>query len=224
MAYLNIGGGNFKRSYWLNMDYPFDSYKHKRKFEMIDVTHDLMSNKPFKLATGSIHGVYSSHTIEHIDLKSARVMLSESHRVMKLKSYLRICCPDFDLLYKRYKEGNKKFFNAMKGSPVQGKPIIVQFLNQFTLCIDYEQAERILEEFNQRQAATLIDKLPLRKKYRPNDHISWWNEARLRKELTAAGFRNIQRSKPQQSACKAFRFNGVDKTAPERSIYMECIK
>jgi len=224
MSYLNIGGGDFQKKHWLNMDYPFKSYKHKRDFSKIDIPHDLMSCEPFPIETSTIDGIYSSHTIEHITLKAARAMLSEAHRVLKPKAYFRICCPDFDLLYKHYMTGNIEFFNNMKGSKVKQQPIIVQFMNQFTECIDYKKAEELFKTLNKRQATSIIEDLPLRKKYRPNDHLSWWNEARFERELEAAGFRNIRRSMPGRSGCKAFRFKGIDTTATNRSIYMECIK
>lgn len=57
--------------------------------------HDFRRKLPFK--DGSFEGVFSEHTLEHLDPWHAKLLLSEIKRVLKPGSYLRIVVPNLEL-------------------------------------------------------------------------------------------------------------------------------
>ncbi len=91
---INIGGGDWHREEWENLDIIYD---YKLENELL---------KSFK--SDSIDLVYTSHCLEHIKFESASLLLKDVHRVLKKGGTLRIVVPDVDKLFNLY--------NANKGT------------------------------------------------------------------------------------------------------------
>jgi len=101
---VNLGGGNWQKLGWVNIDFRHGGLYRAGRY--LDQT----SRLPFK--DGSLRYVFSSHFFEHIDDRTAGNLLNESYRVLFKNGFLRITIPDFDLVFKKYKEKDDVFFDS----------------------------------------------------------------------------------------------------------------
>lgn len=88
---LHLGCGGNYLSGWLNTDY----YRNSGRCHL-DAT------KPFPFPGGSFDFVFSEHMIEHVEYKSAQVMISECFRVLRPGGVLRLATPDLQFLVRLY--------------------------------------------------------------------------------------------------------------------------
>ena len=99
---INIGGGDWYRKDWENLDIIFN---YKLENELLN---------PFK--SNSIDLIYSSHCIEHIKFESVPLLLKDAYRVLKTGGVFRIVVPDVDKLYSLYdlnkNSKNFKFYSS----------------------------------------------------------------------------------------------------------------
>ena len=58
-----------------------------------------------RVCDGSVDGIYSSHTIEHIDPSQSHYMFSNWHRALKPGGRLEIRCPDVEWAWREYFAG-----------------------------------------------------------------------------------------------------------------------
>ncbi len=65
--------------------------------------HYLNANRRWRMADGSLDAIFSSHMLEHLSLRSARLCLAESHRCLRPGAVLRISVPDLDLHVAAYR-------------------------------------------------------------------------------------------------------------------------
>lgn len=93
---LDLGVGlNYKEG-WVNIDfYRIPKVKFWKKYKerpKIDLELDLRYPLPF--SDNVVDGVYSGHTLEHLELEDALSLLGEVYRVLKPGCWLRINVPD----------------------------------------------------------------------------------------------------------------------------------
>lgn len=92
---IDLGVGNNYKTGWIHVDfYSFHLkfWKNKRRVRKPEVEMDL--RYPIKCPDDIVDGIYSSHTLEHLNYKDAKFLLSEIYRILKPCSWLRICVPD----------------------------------------------------------------------------------------------------------------------------------
>jgi len=64
---------------------------------------------PFSCPDNSIDGIYSSHTLEHLNMAAAKKMLREVYRILKPGKYFRIIVPDLEKVISFYLQKNSDF-------------------------------------------------------------------------------------------------------------------
>lgn len=103
-VFINLGGGpEFYAEGWLNLE----------------EVQSKLNPKPFRLTPdceipvvkGSIHTVYTSHCLEHLNTPTVFRVLTEIYRVLKNDGRLIIKIPDFDKVLERWKNRDASFFN-----------------------------------------------------------------------------------------------------------------
>ena len=90
-AYLNVGCGYHFSDEWNNLDL------HGPKGV---VQHDLRKALPF--AADTFDAAYSSHVLEHLDLRQGEFFLREQWRVLKPGGVCRVVVPDLERLCRDY--------------------------------------------------------------------------------------------------------------------------
>ncbi len=224
---VNIGGGIWFRRHWKVMDYPYGHYSFLKEFN--DFEHDLTSSKPFPFSDNSISFFYSSHCLEHIPQEHCQYIFAEIYRCLKPGGAIRISVPDFDLAEEAYRNKNQQFFEKYTGNTLEEK-----FLNFFAT---YFKDKVSSKEFQQKHSSTTPEELAdfytksiprEQQKEASGNHINWWNYKKMSNMLKSAEFKEIYRSKPQESRFSEMkgtqRRKGFDLTHPELSLYVEAIK
>jgi tetratricopeptide (TPR) repeat protein len=102
---VNIGGGSgFNHSGWLNLD-----GANTQSFKLTPECR-------FPLPSESVHTVYTSHCLEHLDDATVSRVLEEARRVMTDDARLILKIPDFDMVLDHWRRGEEAFFM----SPIWG--------------------------------------------------------------------------------------------------------
>jgi tetratricopeptide (TPR) repeat protein len=102
---VNIGGGSgFNHSGWLNLD-----GANTQSFKLTPECR-------FPLSSESVHTVYTSHCLEHLDDATVSRVLEEARRVMTDDARLILKIPDFDMVLDHWRRGEEAFFM----SPIWG--------------------------------------------------------------------------------------------------------
>ncbi|GEM_PF-3727895 len=92
---INLGGGDFSREGWCNLDLTTG----------YDVSTRLLRDFPSENADI----IYTSHFLEHIEPEKVRILLRNAYRVLKRNGTLRISGPDLDLLTEKVLQGEDPF-------------------------------------------------------------------------------------------------------------------
>lgn len=116
---LNLGCGHITPAGWTNVDYFIGARLMNnplgrlasRLFRPTRISwspniyiHDL--RRPLPWPDGSTDVVYSSHSLEHLELAHGRQLLRECHRILGPGGILRIVVPDLEHFVDLYKAGN----------------------------------------------------------------------------------------------------------------------
>ncbi|HSH72707.1 MAG TPA: methyltransferase domain-containing protein [Methylophilaceae bacterium] len=89
---INIGCGSIHHPEWINLDVASDD----PEVLSVDITRGL----PFK--NSSIDVCYSSHVLEHLDKRAAKVFLTECFRVLSSGGSIRLVVPDLEVIAREY--------------------------------------------------------------------------------------------------------------------------
>ena len=104
----NIGAGGLRHWAWTNVDCASDWYEAQQGQEFIDL--DLQDFDRLPLEDARAEAFYTSHTIEHVTDDAVAHLLAEIHRCLKPGGVLRLTCPDIDLAYRAYRDGDRDYF------------------------------------------------------------------------------------------------------------------
>ena len=242
--FYNIGAGKFKHPYWTTIDYISTYYKDN---PVPDININLLSCSELPIKDNSAWIVYTSHVLEHLTNKAVQNILNESYRILDFSGILRIVVPDADLSFNALINNDRHFFHwetsknerrCLNTSFTEASIIqlfIYDIASNVSIIHGDGAKERITDEvfmnlFYQYGSEWLFDycskscDLKKQRKY-PGNHINWFNENKLRKMLTKAGFKNIYRSGFQQSREPVLRNTYYFDTAHHKSsLYMEAVK
>ncbi|OGF67035.1 MAG: hypothetical protein A2Y62_10800 [Candidatus Fischerbacteria bacterium RBG_13_37_8] len=129
---VNIGCGLTVAYGWINIDASLNAFFSKwpnfilkklykisgsKKIYSLEDYCSILKNYVFihhKLEYGipfpdeSIDYLYSSHLLEHLFNKNAKMLLHEAYRVLKKQGYFRLCVPDLEYIISLYKKGQKE--------------------------------------------------------------------------------------------------------------------
>ena len=229
-CFYNIGAGSFRHPYWTNVDHYSEWYTRVQSDDMIEWDLFDLSQCPIESETAEI--VYSSHTIEHITDEAAINLFHEAYRILKPGGIVRLTTHDADLFSTAYKRGDPYFFSPNISTISLEQMLLKRFATQLMRTHPEPQIIRpsdkeIQQNFEQQpleealNSFTQLCSINIQRKY-PGDHINWWNVAKCRDMLHAAGFVDTWRSSYGQSCSPVLR-NTVyfDRTLPEISMYFE---
>ena len=102
---LNIGGGpSFSKLGWYNLEAEVGPYNPN--------SFKLTPDCSFPISDASLHTVYTSHSLEHLDPETVKRVLLESYRVLKPNGILVIKIPDFEMVLEAWRKQNLVFFKS----------------------------------------------------------------------------------------------------------------
>lgn len=228
--FLNLGGGNFHQSGWLNVDYPFEKRAYKQKRENIDIVHNFMEMKPLPFEDNSIEIVYTEHCIEHLLYAAVKYLFADVYRILVPGGVLRISCPDADILYNMYKSSKIKnlgFSHKLAGSSKEVE-LVDALCTPVSNLIDQVQVKKIFNDCPVKEDffSKIESYLPEIKAgdQIPGHHLSWWNFTRLNSVLNDLNYRKVKLRGQRESKLKQLRDRHIDKTASIFSVRVECAK
>lgn len=159
---LHLGAGRDVRAGWVNVDvWPTDPPKVEGATV---VNHDLRTGLPVPPA--SCRRIYSSHFFEHLPWDAGESLLSQCFEALAIDGRFRMAVPDFELLARKYVEGDEEFFaSAMprSGFPIHSRP----------------GAESIIDWINYGI-------------YQDTEHVCMFDGQKAVRLLTATGFRDAR--------------------------------
>lgn len=222
--YVNIGGGNWYFPGWANVDlYADDAF--------IDCKHDLRLMKPIPFQNSSAKVIFSSHVLEHISDENCLFVLREFHRILKPEGLLRISVPDMDKAFQAYFANDECFFDD-GGARCIGDSIERKLVNFFaSFSKNGYSGGPIVSPWIVREKVKALDKYEFVKwcvSVIPRDapykaHVNGYDFEKLKRHIKAAGFRNIIRSKYQESSFTILRNKAFD-NCPIISLFIEAFK
>lgn len=235
--YLNIGAGDFYHPYWHNLDTPNEYYAERQKGRL-QILYDLTSKSPLPFADSSIAIAYTSHVIEHIENEDVQYLFDEIFRCLEPGGYFRITCPDIDLEYDAYSNGDISFWRAPNAYGTFNESIEQCFLDHFasSLTVTHpfsktklgdSDLKSIFSSMTKEKALDyIISQIPneMLNKY-PGDHINWFNKSKILNMLIKSKFTDVYASGFGQSKNAVLRNTRYfDNTCPNLSLYIECRK
>lgn len=225
---VDIGGGNFVRFGWKNLDYYSGHYGYKSIF--VDINHNLFGKKELPFKSNSVDLFYSSHTFEHIPNIYCQHIFNEIYRSLKNNGIVRITLPDFDLYYKSYGRNDKNFYRNFPYREIH-KNFLKAFATAKISDVSIKELKKNFKKLSQEEFANFYtNTIDLSTQtMNPSNHINWWTYEKMEKLLIKAGFNknNIYRSLPQQSLSPHMRGtgnNGFDIRHTKISLFVEAIK
>lgn len=245
--FYNIGAGSFSHPYWTSVDFVSDWYAG---VQGDIVHHDLMSDAPLPIETGSAWIVYTSHTVEHVSEEATARLFREAHRVLRPGGVLRVTTgPDAETDWRALMRGDIRWWYwaedmySQPGSyehilhrPANTVPIEERWLHHVASALapnDISPSEVklaapqirvIIAERGFEGTLDYVTSLCRFDPKRPGNHISWWSHPKLLRFLNEAGFADAYRSGFGQSTSPVLRTPLFDSTHPAISAYVEAIK
>lgn len=238
-SFLNIGSGNWRHPYWTNIDYASDYYHYNKS--LIDVPWDISLLRPLDIPSETIELAYCSHTAEHLSDQQNRFMFREAYRTLKPGGVFRVTCPNIELYYQAYKRRDgyvKQHYGIAE--PIKDTDTMARwFVNEI--------ATQLVQDFTDHQAPMknvaevdgILKRMPMeeacdyfcsridyevQRRY-PGNHINWWTNNKMCRELLAAGFSEAIVSLAGGSVTPAMRDrNFFDTVNPTFSIFVDAIK
>lgn len=243
---FNIGAGTWRHEAWTNIDLPPQSEEFA-KIQAPCIYHDLVAADELPIAPDSAELIFTSHVIEHLPDLHANRLLASAHRALKRGGVFRIVTgPDADTDYSALARKDETWWYFYRDSDFEGptaKYGPMSLTDKWLLhlatprsyysktpCDRKYRAEEVDELIRSHRSGPgrvrnlLTDGLEFNVNY-PGDHLSWWNGAKLVKQLLRAGFGIAEKSAYGQSRSALMRdLRYFDTTYPQISLYAECVK
>ncbi len=237
---LNLGCGTKTHSDVVNIDWsvylkikqnPILSFvmrsfikgKRRERFDSLPsniLVHDLSKGIPF--GEGGVDVVYSSHLLEHLDVKCAEVFLKNIRKVLKPQGIMRVVVPDFELLCRKYIEYIDTC-EANSDCTKNSDPYIADIIEQMVRLEAYGTSK-------QNRLQRFIENKILGDARRRGETHQWmYDKTNLKKLLANVGFKHIKVQKYNESSIPRWNELGLDlnefgtEDKPE-SLYIECEK
>ncbi len=249
--FYNIGASFFRHEAWTNIDKESEWYELATKDNCHRISLDLLDLKAFPIESNSAKVIYTSHTMEHITNEAVQKTLSESYRVLVEGGILRIVVPDARVNFEAYKKRDCDQFNwinllnlphNMKKLGIR-KPFnktnleeiflwtiagsVCEAINEDCEKLSMKEIKKAFKEMKLEDALDFFTSkcvLEIHKK-RPEFHMNWFTEEKLKGMLKKAGFEVVYKSQYLQSKSPVLRNKYYfDQTLPEQSLYMEAKK
>lgn len=240
MTRYNIGAGSFSQPGWINVDLPSEHYSRVQRPGFI--AHDLTTLADLPIETGSAEAVYCSHTLEHVPNDAVAKTLSEAYRILAPGGFLRLIVPDIELAHRNWLLGDREFFQPRlictghEGPPLDAsctQLFLHHFASQLTEIDADETALKKLADaeveaiFRELEPAAALDHIAGFARFnhaRPENHVNWFDDAKLIRMAREAGFETVYRSGVGQSCFAPMRDVRVFDPHFSISLYVEAIR
>ena len=221
---LNIGGGNWYKRYWENIDY----YANPA---YVDHKINLLKDQTLPFNVESIDKIFCSHVMEHLPDEAVLNLMKECNRSLKKLGLFRIVVPDMDKAFDAYWQNDFLFFDCgeiyLVGDSIERR--IVNFFASFRAdgyvggpIID---DHIVKEKISQLEKSDFVDWcrsfIPKNAEY--TAHINGFNYKKLEFMLRTAGFSKISKSSFRNSNDKELREKKFD-NRPNCSLFLEASK
>jgi predicted SAM-dependent methyltransferase len=245
--FYNVGGGtDFNHPAWTVINHPSEHYGK----DYMDLQWDLMSGKQMPIESGVASVIFSRYTLEHVTDEAVNFFLEDAYRVLAPGGYLRLIVPDIEIYYRAYltrdagffyrsKQDNETFPNQKYLSNPNQASFEQQFLWNFASSAstlhpdpaaqpmsDQEVKEAFAAMGYQQALDFCVSKtsIDIQRRY-PENHINWFDAAKLEAMIRKAGFRHVYRSGYGQSACAVLRdVRLLEARQPEVGLFFEATK
>lgn len=227
---LNIGAGQTYFDGFTNLDVSSDWYASHHQQNAFIEYNILTDRLPFDDA--SVDNIYCSHVIEHIQNADAERFFAESARVLKPGGVMRIACPDAEFLYQVSRFDNDYWFWRRSWFEVHPTRLGLADLTQWDFLVREMATARVDQLHDQKPVMgdedmygvliRLVEGLEFDLD-RVGNHINFWTFDKVR-QMLGERFRYVLRSKYQGCVNPIMTGDQFDKTAPNMSLYVDCIK
>jgi predicted SAM-dependent methyltransferase len=233
--FCNFGSGAFYHKKWKNYDYPGNSkyYKNLQGIKGKDFIPINLCSKNLKIPekNNSVSLIYCSHSLEHLEEKSASNFLSECFRILKKNGVMRIVLPDTWNDFKNtsilFDPGNNINSNITN---IYIRDSASNILSD-TINLNKNQLKKLFfqSKFNGKkffEIAKTFNKVSTNFNiHNPERHISFWNKKKLLLISKNIGFSKYLPLYRGSSIAKPFMNTNIfDNCVPEISFYFEIQK
>lgn len=245
--FYNLGAeAQFSHPAWTKINHPSDHYGR----EHMDVAWDLLSGEPLPIDSGQARVIFTRYTLEHVPDNAVAHFLADAHRCLSEDGFLRIIVPDIALYYAAYRLKDASFFYRAKHdlktfpnedfrSNINLASFEQRFLWNFASNASILHPDDSNPKLTDEEVRGALERLELAdaldfctshcslevQRRNPENHINWFNEAKLERQLKVAGFGTVYRSGYGQSHCPVLRdIRLLESRDPEVGLYMEARK
>jgi len=228
---LNIGGSNWFKMGWLNLDYYADN-------AFTDINQNLLEDQELPFTDESLEIIFTSHILEHLPDEVVSNLLKECYRVLKKRGLMRISVPDMEKAFKAYVSVDWNFF-GFGGVSTKGESIERRLLNFFaSFAMDNYGGEKhysggpivgdkiVKEKFNSLNKYEFVkwcvSLIPKEASYK--GHVNGFDYEKLEIFLKEAGFWRVLKSSYRGSTVKELRGGNKFDNRPITSLYVEAVK
>lgn len=244
--FYNIGSGVWRHPYWTNVDYDSDWYRYHH--DMIDIGWDISTLEPIPVEDATAELVYSSHTVEHLTPEQDAFLFREMHRILKPDGVFRVTCPNIDLYYQAYKRRDI-FVNFQYGhdypfgqhGSYDPDAMSIWLVNEIASQLVHPSFTGHQPRYagRQNELDALLASKPMEQAFdeliaqidyevqrrAPGNHVNWWTNEKMCRELRKAGFSQAVTSVAGGSVAAVMRDRKhFDTVSPTFSLFVDGIK
>ncbi len=237
---LNVGAGPyFIQKHWAVLDFLPEFQRKKDGF-----FHQDLAKNPDRLPLANLENIYTSHTIEHFDVSTAKRIIAACYKALDQGGTLRVLVPDADLILNAVRENNYGYFwvlnSVFKGQSSELsiedwaffllKTNLARKVNGFVSNDGYDpeiytQFKSNLNSMSNTQICEWLNQLPAKQTSRGSNHLGAYTGDLMAELLANAGFSDVYRSYFMGSKSPKMRQVPLfDGTHPWLSLYFEASK
>ncbi len=245
-------GGSFFHPLWTNIDVDRKYDLTPMYNPECDIAYDPFDCKPLPIDDASAELFHSRFAMEHITDTHAEYLLRDIYRCLKKNGVVRFIIPNLELDYIAYKKQDYHYFSWIENFsrpemmqlmkyriPLNKASLQQVFLVHFAANASTIHADGIENPIEDTELDNIMRANPFetamdlctsrcslekQKIYRQN-HINWWNYAKLGRFLRQAGFKTVHTLSPGQSLAPVMRNrNYFDWLWNDVALFMEAVK
>ncbi|MEX1248260.1 MAG: class I SAM-dependent methyltransferase [Anaerolineales bacterium] len=245
--FYNVGAeAQFSHPAWTRVNHPSEHYGS----ENIGIHWELMAGTRFPVEDKKAKVIFSRYTLEHITDEMVQHFLAEAYRALAKDGFLRLVVPDIDIYYAAYELKDEAFFYRPKHdlNTFPNKDFLAninqasfeqKFLWSFASSASELHADGAAKKVSDAELRRVLAEPSLEdalnyctakysllsQRRHPENHINWFNAAKLSAMVGTDGFTQVYRSGYGQSRCPVLRDTQLlESREPEVGIFLEAQK